>query len=218
MSATEYAPDGSPVQAFAVLPHGPAPALLDAALAPGSTVLDLGGGAGRIAHALSDLGHQVTVVDQCAAMLEHVDPAVESVLADIEELELGRTFDAVVLSSFLVNTPHAEQRAAFLATCRRHVAERGLVFVQRLDAELVPLAIDAESEEAGVMYAMSDVRHDGSRFEATMAFTVGHERWEHRYEGVVLDDDELAAALASHGLATVGYLDEQRTWVEIHIT
>lgn len=216
---TTYAPDGSPVEAFAVLPAGPAPELLDAALPPAATVLDLGGGAGRIAHALAARGHRLTVVDQCQAMLDHVHGAdVETQLADIEELDLGRTFDAVLLASFLVNTPHEHQRDEFLATCKRHVDAEGAVFVQRLDPELVPLAVDAESEDDGVTYAMSDVRHDGARFEATMAFRTTGDEWQHRYEGVVLDDDELAKALAPHHLRITRYLDDQRTWVEIRTT
>jgi ubiquinone/menaquinone biosynthesis C-methylase UbiE len=216
---TTYAPDGSPVEAFAVLPPGPAPDLLHAALPPKASVLDLGGGAGRIAHALVAGGHRVTVVDQCQAMLDHVHDDLETHLADIEELDLGRTFDAVLLASFLVNTPHDHQRDEFLATCRRHAADGGAIYVQRLDPELVPLAIDAESEEQGVTYAMSDVRHDGTRFEATMAFRTGDDqRWEHRYEGVVLDDDALAKALAPHHLRIARFLDDQRTWVEIRTT
>jgi SAM-dependent methyltransferase len=213
---TTYAPDGSPVDAFAVLPPGPAPDLLDAVLPPAADVLDLGGGAGRLAHALAGRGHRITVVDQCEAMLDHVDERLERHLADIEELHLGRTFDAVLLASFLVNTPHDHQRHEFLATCRRHVdPARGAIYVQRLDPELVPIAIDAESEDAGVTYAMSDVRHDGARFEATMSFAVGDDRWQHRYEGVVLDDDELSEALAPHHLHITRFLDDQRTWVEI---
>ena len=215
MSRTTYAPDGSPVEAFAVLPPGPAPELLDAVLPPSATVLDLGGGAGRIAHALTARGHRVTVVDQCQPMLDHVDPALERHLADIEELDLARTFDAVLLASFLVNTPHEHQRHEFLATCRRHVAPHGAVYLQRLDPELVPLAVDAESEDEGVTYAMADVRHDGDRFAATMSFAKDDDAWQHRYEGVVLDDAVLEAALEPYGLRITRFLDDQRTWVEI---
>src|SRR5688572_29164898 len=184
---TIYAPDGSPVEAFAVLPPGPAPELLDAVLPPSATVLDLGAGAGRIAHALTAKGHRVTVVDQCQPMLDHVDPSLERHLADIEELDLGRTFDAVVLASFLINTPHEHQRVEFLATCRRHIAggDDGAIYVQRLDPDLVPLAVDAESEDEGFVYAMADVHHDGDRFEATMSFARDNDTWQHRYEGVV---------------------------------
>lgn len=213
---TTYAPDGSPVEAFAVLPPGPAPVLLDAALPPSATVLDLGAGAGRIAHALTAKGHRVTVVDQCQPMLDHVDPTLERHLADIEELDLGRIFDAVILASFLINTPHEHQRSEFLATCRRHIEEgAGAIYVQRLDPELVPLAVDAESEEEGFTYAMADVHHDGDRFEATMSFARDDDTWQHRYEGIVLDDAALEQALQSHGLRITRFLDDQRTWVEI---
>jgi 2-polyprenyl-3-methyl-5-hydroxy-6-metoxy-1,4-benzoquinol methylase len=177
-------------------------------------VLDLGCGAGRLAHGLLDAGYEVTAVDQCEAMLDHVDAGVERHLADIEGLDLGRRFGAVLLSSFLVNTTDEAQRHAFLATCARHVAPGGAVYVQRLDPELVPLAMDAESEDAGVVYAMSDVRHDGARFEATMRFVIGADSWEHRYAGVVLDDAAFEAALAPHGLRVTRYLDHQRTWLE----
>jgi hypothetical protein len=146
-------------------------------------------------------------------MLDYVDERVEKHLADIEHLHLGRTFDAVILGSFLVNTTDPTQRGAFLAACAAHVSQDGVVFLQRLDPELVPLAIDASSTEDGVRYAMDDVRHEGGRFEATMSFATDSDRWEHRYAGVVIDDDELANELAGHGLCIAGYLDHQRTWV-----
>jgi hypothetical protein len=120
----------------------------------------------------------------------------------------------VILASFLVNTTDDDQRRQFLATCARHVAPGGAVYLQRLDPELVPIAIDAESEDAGVVYAMADVKHDGDRFEATMRFDVGDQSWQHRYAGIVLDDQRLEAALAEHRLNVTRYLDDQRTWVE----
>lgn len=215
LATTTYAPDGSPVEAFALLPPGPAPDLLDQVLPPAATVLDLGCGAGRIAHQLHERGHRITAVDQCPDMLSHVDPALEAHLADIEGLALGRRFDAVLLASFLVNTLDHHQRRQFLATCARHVAPAGAVYLQRLDPELVPIAIDAESEDAGVVYSMADVRHEGDgRFEATMRFTIGGRSYAHRYAGEVLDDEALANALAEHRLRITRFLDGQRTWVE----
>lgn len=216
MAPTTYAPDGSPVEAFALLPPGPAPDLLDGVLPPAATVLDLGCGAGRIAHVLHQRGHRVTALDQCPDMLRHVDPAIEAHLGDIEGLELGRPFDAVVLASFLVNTIDHEQRRQFLSTCTRHVAPAGAVYLQRLDPELVPIAVDAESERDGVSYAMAEVAHgegDG-RFEATMCFTIAGRAYAHRYAGEVLDDEALDAALAAHGLRVTRFLDGQRSWVE----
>jgi SAM-dependent methyltransferase len=209
----EVAPDGSPVEAFALLPPGPAPDIIDGAIGPGSTILDLGSGAGRLAHPLMARGHTVCCVDQSAAMLAHVHGA-EAILADIEDLDLGRTFDAVLLSSNLINTPYVDQRAAFLETCARHIALGGCVLVQRLDPELVPEAIDAESTADGVTYSLAAVEHVGDLFVATVGFTIGDEHWVHRYRGEVLDDHAVEVALAKAGLAVDGYLDGQRTWIK----
>ncbi len=82
-------------------------------------------------------------------MLAHVRGA-EPVLADIEDLELGRTFDAVLLASHFVNIAEDELRRAVLATCRRHLAPDGVVLIQRLD----PTAAFEEQFE--------DVRREGS--------------------------------------------------------
>ena len=208
---TATAPDGSPVEAFALLPPGPAPEIIDAAIPPRSTILDLGSGAGRVAHPLIERGHTLTCVDQSKEMLGHIEGA-ETVLADIEDLDLRRTFDVVLLASNLVNTAFADQRAAFLDTCIRHVSPRGCVLIQRLDPELVPEAIDAVSTADGVTYSLADVEHVGNLFVATVGFTIGEGHWDQRYRGEVLDDDALEAALDKAGLNVDAYLDGQRTW------
>lgn len=208
-----YAPDGSPVEVFALLPPGEVPALIHAALPPGASILELGCGAGRITHPLLRLGHPVVAVDQSPEMLAHVRGA-ETVLADIEGLDLGRRFDAVVLASYLVNTPDDAHRAAFLATCARHVAPSGVVLIQRLDPELVPLAVDASSEADGVTYSIADVQHEGNLFSATVGFTIDGRRWEHPYRARVLDDRALSRHLMAAGLRLRRFLDPQRTWME----
>ena len=209
-----FAPDGSPVELFARLPAGPVPALVSAAVRPGGEILELGCGAGRMTGPLAALGHRVVGVDQSPEMLARArEHAAEAVLADIEGLDLGRRFDAVVLGSFLVNTPDDRQRAAFLDTCARHARADGVVLVQRLHPVLVPLAVDADSEEDGVVYSMSGVAHDGDLFTATMGFTVGDRHWEHAYRARVLDDQAVDEALADAGLRLDGWLDEGRTWL-----
>lgn len=209
---TAVAPDGSPVELFALLPPGKAPGLIHGALHKGDEILELGCGAGRLTHALTALGHPVVAVDQSPEMLAHVQGA-ETVLADIEGLDLGRHFDAVLLASFLVNVPSASVRAELLATCARHLRPGGVVVIQRLDPELVPLAVDAESEEDGVIASMSGVVHDGRTFSATMAFTIAGRHFQQRYSGAVLDDAALDAALATAGLRRLQFLDDHRSWV-----
>ena len=211
MNAAELvAPDGSPVEAFRLLPPGPGPSLVADRLAPASTVLELGCGAGRMLKVLTAAGHTCTGVDQSPEMLERVPAGIDTVLADIETVDLGTTFDAVLLASFLVNTPDVDQRRAFLDAAKRHA--RGQIFVQRLDAELVPDAIDASSEEDGVVYEMRDVQHIGTLFRATMRFTIDGITYEHPYQGEVLDDTAFETTVRSVGLTVKDYLDGQRTW------
>lgn len=75
--------DGSPVLLYRRLPPGSEPSLIDSAVRPRSTILELGAGAGRVTHALIDLGHRVVAVDQSREMIQWVRGA-ETVIADIE--------------------------------------------------------------------------------------------------------------------------------------
>lgn len=93
-----YAPDGSPVELYAALGPLGEPELVHAAIPPGAAILELGAGAGRLTHALLELGHPVVAVDQSAAMLSHIVGA-ETVRGDIESLDLGRRFPVVLLAS-----------------------------------------------------------------------------------------------------------------------
>lgn len=207
-----HAPDGSPVEAFAMLPPGPAPDLIAERLPEASSVLELGCGAGRLLTALARRGHRCTGVDQSPDMLERVPAGIDTVLGDIETIDLDFSFDAVILASFLVNTPDVSLRRAYLDCARAHA--HGEVFVQRLDPELVPEAVDAVSEEDGVVYEMRDVEHAGTLFQATMRFTFRstNQTYEHRYRGEVLDDIAFETTVRSVGLEVVDYLDGQRTW------
>src|SRR4026209_2866869 len=129
MSAT--APDGSPVGLYATLAPLGEPQLIDAAVPSGSEILELGCGAGRITHELIALGHRVTAVDNSAEMLAQVRGA-ETVLGDIESLDLGRTFAVVVLASNFLNDPEQAQLDAVLAACARHVEPDGQVLLERM--------------------------------------------------------------------------------------
>jgi SAM-dependent methyltransferase len=213
MSSLLRAPDGSPVEAFALLPAGPAPALIDAVLPRSASVLELGCGAGRLLQPLAARGHACTGVDESEEMLARVPGVIDTFHARIEHLDLGRVFDAVILASFLVNAPG---RADYLAAATRHVAENGAVLVQRLDPDLVPIAVDAASEADGVVYELRDVAHDDdSRFRATVCFTIGGVEYDQRYEAEVLDDDAFQAVLLAAGLRLDRFLDAQRTWAVV---
>lgn len=95
MTGRRYAPDGSPVELYMRLSGEGEAELIDAQLHPGSRILELGCGAGRLTHELVRRGHRVTAVDNSPDMLAYVSGA-ETILADIIGLDLDRIFDAVV--------------------------------------------------------------------------------------------------------------------------
>lgn len=206
------AADGSPVGFYALLPAGDEPAVIHRALPAGASVLELGAGAGRVTHALLALGHPVTAVDQSAAMLAHVHGA-ETVHTDIEALDLGRRFDGVLLASHLVNTPDGARRAAFLATCRRHVSANGLVLIERLDPRWAVSVAESTIEQFGMRFTIRDIRHDGELFSATMVYEAGDRRWTHAFTAHVLDDEAIVAALDGAGLVPRRWLDAERRWL-----
>lgn len=210
------APDGSPVEVFRTLPAGPAPAILAAHLAPASTVLDLGAGAGRLSIPLAELGHRVTAVDVSPEMLAAIDgsAAIECICASVEGLALGRRFDAVVLASYLVNHPSA---AAFLETCACHLADGGAVFVQRYDPQWV---CDATADTVTVGNVTVTVDRfafgpEPDRFTMRVGYEIGADRWHQEIDARLVDDVTLAALTAAAGLEIERWLDEFRTWARL---
>lgn len=79
--------------------------LLKPWLPPGTTVLELGCGTGRLTHRLVEFGCRVTGVDNSADMLRHVGDAVQRVQADIETLQLDQRFDVVLLRCATASGP-----------------------------------------------------------------------------------------------------------------
>jgi SAM-dependent methyltransferase len=206
------APDGSPVELYLRLRPAGEPELIASVLPPGASVLELGCGTGRIADALVALGHPTTGVDQSAAMLAHIRRATP-VLADIEVLDLGRRFDAVVLASHLVNTADPAQRHAFLATCARHVDPGGVVLVERHDPAWAARVDDAPlGERDGVRFALEGVTRSGDRLSATSVYVIDGRTLRHRWTAQILDDGALDLELAAVGLTRVRFLDPEARW------
>jgi SAM-dependent methyltransferase len=208
-----YAPDGSPVEVYARLAAGDEPAVVHGAIPEGATVLDLGCGAGRIAHALVALGHPVVAVDNSPEMLEHVRGA-EKVLADIRTLELDRRFDCVLLASNLVNCVDGPTREAMLSACARHVTREGCVVIQRLAPGRALTIEEGTWTHGQASFHLTSLIRRGRVFSATMVFELDGKRWRHSFEAELLDDEETDAALARAGLKRDGFLDETRAWVK----
>jgi SAM-dependent methyltransferase len=212
-------PDGCAVDFYALLPPGDEPEIVHAAVPAGAAILELGAGAGRLTRPLAALGHPVVAVDESPEMLarleQRVPPGapVETVCAAIQGLDLGRRFDAVLLASYLVNVPDDALRLAFLAACRRHLAERGGVLVQRHQPGWFADAAPFRRTDGEVTFELRDLGRPGpGLLAATMVYEVGERRWTQSFVTRRLDDDQLAAALDQAGLRLDAWLTGDRSW------
>jgi SAM-dependent methyltransferase len=195
------APDGSPVEVYARLPELGEGEIIASVLVAGSSVLELGCGTGRITRQLVRLGNRVTAVDESPEMLAKVLDA-ETIQAQIEGLELGRSFDAVLLASNLVNAD-SSQRRAFLETCRRH---SDLAIVEGLPLGWSPEA--GETTLGDVRSRLRVKRVEGGVVHGEMEYEAGDHTWRHPFAmHVFADEAELCAALAEAGLRLDRWLD-----------
>jgi ubiquinone/menaquinone biosynthesis C-methylase UbiE len=107
--------------------HGEAAFVLRLSPAP-ATVLDAGCGTGRVAIELARRGVVVVGVDHDPSMLSTArqrGPDVTWVLSSVADLDLGATFDAVVMAgNVTLFTPPGTQ-AALVAGCARHIGRGG---------------------------------------------------------------------------------------------
>jgi SAM-dependent methyltransferase len=203
------APDGSPVDLYLLLPPRGEAELVHETIPAGAEVLDLGCGVGRVAHGLVRLGHPVTAVDESPEMLAHVRGA-DTVCARIEELDLGGRFACVLLMSNLVNDD--EHRAAWLAACARHVAEDGVVLVERHPPNWRPEP-GTRGRLGEVEVSLEDVHVTPPHVAATVRYATRGNVWRQPFRARVLDDVELADELRRAGLEFERTLDEHGAWV-----
>jgi SAM-dependent methyltransferase len=205
--------DGSPVEFYRRLPDLGGADLIHAAVPLGCAILELGCGAGRTTHRLVALGHPVTAVDNSPEMLAHVHGA-EAVLQDIESLDLGRTFPAVVLASYLVNTADRGQRRAFLDTCSRHVGPEGMVLIQRAHPNVRWVGSDVYESTYGEVRIRTRVKSwEGNVLHAVAVYSIGDRTWTQEYRSELLDADAMEEQLARSGLTIRGWLGEGREWL-----
>jgi SAM-dependent methyltransferase len=206
-------PDGCAVELYTRLPVGPEPDIIASAVPAGARLLELGCGVGRMTHPLVERGFRVTAVDESPEMLEHVRGA-RTVLSPIEDLDLGETFDAVLLASFLVHTGDEEVRRGLLRTCLRHVAEDGCVLIQR-EGEDYHTNVPRERVDPGgltVRIVSSEPVGEGVR-SVRAEYEFPDATWTQTFRARPLTKEQFEEALGEAGLRVAGYLTEDRIWV-----
>lgn len=163
---------------------------------PGPDVLELGCAVGRMTRHLLAHGYRVTAVDNSPEMLAHVPAEATRVCSNIEDLDLGARFDAVILASSLINTPVAE-RSALLAACARHLKPDGRLLFERYDpswlakAKVGPLGAMGEIE-----MRIDRVERGPDRVEMSLRYRAGADEWVHHFTAVPLGDELARRCLA----------------------
>ncbi|WP_238010038.1 class I SAM-dependent methyltransferase [Dactylosporangium sp. AC04546] len=202
-------PDGCPVGFYARLAPAGEPEIVHAAIPAGASVVELGCGTGRILRPLAALGHPVTGVDESPEMLAHAGD-LDTVCARIQDLDLQRRFDAVLLASHLVNTPAPADRAALLAAARRH---GGRLLVQWHPPGWFDAVEPFDVSRSGLRYRLHSIHRDGPLLTATMDYVAGDGAWHHTFTARRLTEAELRSSLCDAGFATADWLTGDRTWL-----
>lgn len=206
-------PDGCAVELYSRLPVGAEPDIIAAAVPAGARILELGSGVGRVTHPLLERGFTVTAVDESAEMLERVQGA-RTICGPIENLELGETFDVVMLASFLVHAGDVEVRRGLLRTCRRHVAAGGCVLIQREGEDYHSDLPRERVDPGGFTLRMVSAEPVGDGVNSVRAEYVFPDAvWTQTFLARPLTKDQFEEALAEAGLKVDSYLTPDRVWV-----
>jgi SAM-dependent methyltransferase len=144
------------------------------------TVLDAGCGTGRVAIELARRGVAVVGADVEPAMLavaRERDPGIDWVEADLTHLELGRTFDVVVMAGNVpLFTPPGTQ-AALVAGCAAHIGAGGvLVAGFQLDRGYSAEQYDRDAAAAGLVLDARYSTWDGDPFQPGGVYAVSVHR------------------------------------------
>ncbi|MFF1517824.1 class I SAM-dependent methyltransferase [Streptomyces sp. NPDC058305] len=206
-------PDGCAVELYARLPVGSEPDIITAAVPPAARILELGCGVGRMTHPLLELGFAVTAVDESAEMLEHVRGA-RTVHSTIEDLDLGETFDVVMLASFLVHAGDLRVRRALLDTCARHVTGEGCVVIQREGLDWHSDVPRERVDPAGFVARILSADPVGDGVDSVRAeYAFPDATWTQTFLSRLLTRAEFEEALGEAGLRVDRYLTDDGMWV-----
>ncbi|MET8243585.1 class I SAM-dependent methyltransferase [Streptomyces sp. NPDC005202] len=208
-------PDGCAVELYSRLPVGNEPDIIAAAVPAGAHVLELGCGVGRVTHPLLERGFTVTAVDESPEMLERVHGA-RTICSPIEHLDLGETFDVVMLASFLVHAGDVEVRRGLLRTCARHVAEGGCVLIQREGADYHTNLPRERIDPRGFAVRIVSAEPVGDGVNSVRAeYVFPDATWTQTFLTRPLTREQFEEALAEAGLKVDRYLTQDGTWVRV---
>jgi SAM-dependent methyltransferase len=147
-----------------------------------SSVLDAGCGTGRVAIELARHGVGVVGVDMDGSMIAEARrraPGIEWIQADLTTLDLGWTFDVVVLAGNVPLFCPAATRPALVARCAAHVGAGGVLIAGfQLDRGYQLEEFDRASTDSGLVLGARWATWDEESFspDGDYAVSVFHRR------------------------------------------
>jgi SAM-dependent methyltransferase len=205
--------DGCAVEFYALLPTFGEPEIVDAAVPPGASILELGCGTGRILRPLAALGHPVTGVDDSPDMLAR-SPDLPTVCSPIQSLRLDRTFGVALLASTMINADPVTRRG-FLATARHHLRDGGIAVFQQSPPDWFETFTGAglvRNDPGGIRRVIREARWEPPRMHAKVEYQVGGDVWTHAWTSYQISDEELASDLATADLRFADWLTDDHAW------
>jgi 2-polyprenyl-3-methyl-5-hydroxy-6-metoxy-1,4-benzoquinol methylase len=206
--------DGCSVEFYRQLPYMNELSDIESELSTQKAALELGCGTGRLCRRLQELGTRATGVDESAAMLAQLPPAVEGIESRIEELNDGRIWPAVLLPSHLINHPEESVRRSFVEAARRHIEPTGVFYVKRHSTQWLSTVQDGRiGESNGVAYFAENVLREGDLLTMTLRYEAFGQSWQQSFTTRALEKIQIEAILASCGFGNFRWLGKQELWV-----
>jgi len=210
------APDGCPVRVYLLVPGDEEAAIIDRAIPPGTAILELGCGVGRMSRHLVRRGHAITGVDNSDAMLAHFEriDGTDAILADIATLDLApRVWPVVLLASHFVND---ERGDTFLAVAAAHVAADGCVIIQRYPPDWVNTVAPSRRDRPGLRSEIHSIeRAAPGTMRATIVYEIDDDRYEQTFTAYDVSDERLETMATAAGLTVDAVLDDDRLWARL---
>jgi SAM-dependent methyltransferase len=180
----------------------------------GGDVLELGCGTGRMTNRLLEFGCRVTAVDNSVEMLAEVPKEAIRVAADIETLQLDKTFDVVILASNFINHPTEVVRDAFLKAARRHSAAGTRLLIERHDPQwLRTVQVGALGVSDGVALHVESIAREGDTVSMTLRYETPFAQWRQHFSTTSLSKEFIESTVASHGFGCFTWIGQPGRWL-----